>query len=412
MANSVAINGAGRLGRELIRQCISANISIACINDTHMLPDMLAYLLRYDTVYYGKNNEISDVTAGNDYIEIEGKSIPVTAVADWSTDTSGLLVNTTVIECTGNYKTKEQLQTAFMNGGARRVIAPYLVSNTTIAIASVNETDAQGETVFSTGTADTAALSLIAKIVNDAIGVEYANSMTLSAYNNMLSLTDFPTYKSPVYGRAAAQNMIPVTTFKAAKAVVRVLPTLNNKFDGQVCYTSVLAGTLSYIHFKFTEAQTIDDIEAILNAAAVGEHKSFMGYTDDNILPSDVLTSDVHAVVSTAYIKAADTDGYEWTIACMYDHTTGFAAQTLYMAQNYGDVAVQSVTETYESIKAVNVDNANRYVANLQAYVDRANKALTVTASLENAEKATVIPVDINFYTEVCEFLETLEQNL
>lgn len=409
MANPVAINGAGRLGRELIKQCIAANVSIACINDVNMSPDMLVYLLKYDTVYYGKNNAISDVTAGDDYIVIEGKQIPVKAVADWSTDTSGLLVGATVIECSGVYKTKEQLQTAFINAGALRVIAPYLASNTTTAIASVNENDAQDEIIFSTGTADTAALSLIAKIVNDAFGVEYANSITLSAYNNMLSLTDFPTYKSPAYGRAAAQNMIPVATFGAAKAVASVLPELSNKFDGQVCYTSVLAGTLSYIHFKFTKAQTIDDVKATLKVAAEGEHKSFMAYTDDKILPSDVLTSVVHAVVSTAYIKAADTEGYEWTIACMYDHTTGFAAQTLYMAQKYGGVAVQSVAETYESIKAVNVDNANQYVANLQAYVARTNNAMAVTTSLESAENAAVIPVDMNFYAEVCEFLETLE---
>ena len=430
--SQIVINGAGRLGREIIRQCMAGGTTIAAINDPSMSPKQLEYMLKYDTVYFGKNNAVSDmdVIAEEDSITINGKQIPFLNFTDWGGYTGDLLANSIVIECTGTY-TQEKLQNQFYNAGAARVIVPYLITGVTVGIANVNEKSIQSESIYSTGTADAVALSLIAKIVNDNFGVENATSLTLSAYNNLLSLTDYPNKKLPVYGRAAAQNMIPVKNFSAADKVVEaVLPELSGKFGGQVCYTAILAGAMSYIHFKFTKSKTLEDVKVMLKLAAESEYKGALQYAEDSILPSDILATAYYAVITTSYIKQADTDGYEWIIPCMYDSTTGFAVQTLYMANTYGD-RVNSVSQTYAAISAESADDAERYVTCLKSYVDKTNEKLATTASepvmlavsvnsednasnnalgvTGNDTSATGAGVDMDFYNEVCEFLETLE---
>lgn len=348
----ICINGAGRLGREIIRQLVAASTvgeELFLINDPRMSASQLVYLLRYDSIYLGRNNPFYDgghiLYADPDddnYIEIDGKKYIFKHEIDVSQLRLGEDDIDTVIECSGAFKTQGQLR-SFLSAGAPHVICPYLIADTTIPIY-VDGVNTIGSTeIYSLGNPEIIALSNILKPITDNYGVVSVNTTALLCYNNTMNLMDYPTTTNTNllnYNKAAAQNMIPSNSKVPFKAVSRVIQELNdNKMTGNLCYTGVPFGNLLYITIKTQNSATIEDINSLIKSSSsyASWDKFSIGlvYADEDLItPIDVCGNKAQVLYLAPY-SAAATEENTFTLVCTYDATASLAAYALYMAETY-----------------------------------------------------------------------------
>lgn len=344
----ICINGAGRLGREIIRQLVTANTAgaeLLLINDPQMSASQLVYLLKYDSIYLGRNNPFLEYTleadVDNNYIIINGKQYTFKHETDVSQLPLGNPVTDTVIECTGVFKTRDQLM-MFFNAGARHVICPYYLADTTIPIYVDGVNTISSTEIYSLGNPEIIALSNILKPINDNYGVVSVNTNALLCYNNTMNLMDYPSTTNTNlldYNKAAAQNMIPSNSKVPFKAVSRVIQELNNKTTGNLCYTGVPFGNLIYITIKTQQSATIEEINALIKSSSgsASWDKFSIGslYVEgDLITPIDVCGNKAQLIYLAPY-SAAAVEENTFTLVCTYDATASLAAYALYMAENY-----------------------------------------------------------------------------
>lgn len=347
----ICINGMGRLGREIIRQLVAASTvgeELFLINDPQMSASQLVYLLKYDSIYLGRNNPFYDgghtleADPNDNYIMIDGKQYTFEHKTDVSQLSLGQSSIDTVIECSGAFTTQGQLQ-AFFNAGASHVICPYLIADTTIPIYvdGVNTIGSAG--IYSLGSPEIIALSNILKPINDNYGVVSVNTNALLCYNNTMNLMDYPTTTNTNllnYNKAAAQNMIPSNSKVPFKAVSRVIQELNdNKMTGNLCYTGVPFGNLLYITIKTQNSATIEDMNGLIKSSSgsASWDKFSIGSVcvdGDLITPIDVCGNKAQVLYLAPY-SAAATEENTFTLVCTYDATASLAAYALYMAETY-----------------------------------------------------------------------------
>ena len=345
----ICINGMGRLGREIIRQLVAASTvgeELFLINDSQMSASQLVYLLKYDSIYLGKNNPFYDggmalyADPDDNYIMIGGKQYSFKHETDVGQLPLGQLCIDTVIECAGIFTTQDQLQ-RFFNAGAQHVICPYYLVDTTIPIY-VDGVNTIGSTrIYSLGSPEIIALSNILKPINDNYGVVSVNTNALLCYNNTMNIMDWPRTANTNrldYNKAAAQNMIPSKSKGPFKAVSRVIQDLNNKMTGNLCYTGVPFGNLLYITIKTQNSATIEGINALIKSSlsSASWDKFSIGsvYVEDLITPIDVCGNKAQVLYLAPY-SAAATEENTFTLVCTYDATASLAAYALYMAETY-----------------------------------------------------------------------------
>lgn len=346
----ICINGAGRLGREIIRQLVAANTvgdELFLINDPQMSASQLVYLLKYDSIYLGRNNPFYDAgytleaDADNNYIIIDGKQYTFKHETDVSQLPLGEMRVDTVIECSGTFTTQDQLQ-VFLNAGARHVICPYYLADTTIPIYVDGVNAVSSTSIYSLGSPEIIALSNILKPINDNYGVVSVNTTALLCYNNTMNIMDWPSTNNTNlldYNKAAAQNMIPSNSKVPFKAVGRVIQELNNKMTGNLCYTGVPFGNLLYITIKTQNSVTIEDINALIKSSSgsASWDKFSIGSLyvgEDLITPIDVCGNKAQVFYLARY-SAVVVEENTFTLVCTYDATASLAAYTLYMAETY-----------------------------------------------------------------------------
>jgi glyceraldehyde 3-phosphate dehydrogenase len=279
----VAINGFGRIGRLVYRQIYNMKgIDIVAINDLTS-PAVLAHLLKYDSAQ-GRFNE--DVKHSENSISVNGEEIKIYAQKNpaeipWKNHDVDV-----VLECTGFFADKEKAE-LHLKGGAKRVVisAPATGDLKTI-VFNVNHQILDGkETVISCASCTTNCLAPMADVLDKKFGIEMGFMTTVHAYTNDQNTQDAPHPKGDLRrARAAAQNIVPNST-GAAKAIGLVLPQLKGKLDGNAQRVPVITGSLTELTSILNKKVTVDEINAAMKAAA---NESF-GYTEDEIVSSDVV---------------------------------------------------------------------------------------------------------------------------
>ncbi len=288
MTVKVGINGFGRIGRNFYRAVLAsgADVEIVGIND---LTDTktLAHLLKYDSIL-GRLGK--DVVAGDGEIVIDGKAVPVFAERDPAALPWAKVGADIVIESTGFF-TKADDAKKHVAAGAKKVIisAPATGEDITI-VMGVNEKDYNPATdvVISNASCTTNCLAPMAKVIDDAFGIERGLMTTIHAYTNDQNVLDYP-HKDLRRARAAALNMIPTTT-GAAKAIALVMPQLKGKLDGYAMRVPVPTGSATDLTVELKTAATKEEINAAIKAAAEGPLKGILQYTEDPIVSTDIVT--------------------------------------------------------------------------------------------------------------------------
>ncbi|MDR6952180.1 glyceraldehyde 3-phosphate dehydrogenase [Ancylobacter sp. 3268] len=286
MTLKVAINGFGRIGRNVLRAIIESgrtDIEVVAINDLGPV-ETNAHLLRFDSIH---GRFPAEVKVEGDTITVGARRpIKVTAVRNPAELPHAALGVEVALECTGIFTARDKAA-AHLEAGAKRVVvsAPSDGADLTVVYGVNHDKLTKDHLVISNASCTTNCLAPVAKVLNDAVGIDHGFMTTIHSYTG-----DQPTldtmHKDLYRARAAALSMIPTTT-GAAKAVGLVLPDLAGKLDG----TSIRVPTpnVSVVDFKFVAKKTVtkDEINAAIKAAADGPLKGILGTTDQPNVSSD-----------------------------------------------------------------------------------------------------------------------------
>tara|TARA_B100001079_G_scaffold14552_1_gene11794 strand:- start:3244 stop:4242 length:999 start_codon:yes stop_codon:yes gene_type:complete len=314
----IALNGFGRIGRTVFRILNRQNdFQVVAINDLAN-DDALAYLLKYDTVM-GRLKDT--VTVQNGILKTSNHSVKMLnernpAALPWTE-----LGVDVVIEATGVFRTREQLQ-SHLDAGAGKVIltVPAKDEIDYTLVIGVNEDGLTSEhKIVSNASCTTNCLAPMAKVLNDAFGIEYGVINTIHAYTNDQRLADVP-HSDWRRSRAAAENIIPTTT-GAARAVGVVLPELKGKLDGIAMRVPVPDGSIVDLNVQLKTDVNADDIrQAVKEASATDRLNSILQYEDTPIVSSDIIgnphssifDAPFTAVVDKRFVKTLNWYDNEW----------------------------------------------------------------------------------------------------
>ncbi len=327
MAVKIAINGYGRIGRNVLRALYESGrndeVEIVAINDLGDA-NTNAHLTRYDTVH-GKFP--GDVSVDGDYMIVNGDRIRVLAERDPAKLPWAKLGVDVVHECTGFFTTKEKAS-AHITGGARKVIisAPGGKDVDGTIVYGVNHNTLKAsDTVISNASCTTNCLAPLVKPLQDKIGIEHGLMTTVHSYTNDQVLTD--VYHSDLRrARSATQSMIPTKT-GAAAAVGLVMPELNGKLDGFAVRVPTINVSLVDLTFVASRNTTKDEVDAIMKDAANGELKGILAYNDLPLVSMD-FNHDPH---SSSYESSLTKvmEGNLVKVLSWYDNEWGFSNRML-----------------------------------------------------------------------------------
>ena len=320
MAVKVAINGFGRIGRNVLRAIIESgrtDIEVIAINDLGSV-ETNAHLLRFDSVH---GRFPATVTTTDDSIDVGRGPIRVTAIRNPADLPWGDV--DIVLECTGIFKSKEQCQAHLDNGSSRVLIsAPGKDADKTIVYGVNHKTLTSDDIVVSNASCTTNCLSPVAKVLNDTVGITKGFMTTIHSYTGDQPTLD--TMHSDLYrARAAALSMIPTST-GAAKAVGLVLPELDGKLDGVAIRVPTPNVSVVDMTFEASRATTVEEINAaIVEAATNGALVGILGYTDQPNVSCDFNHDPRSSIFHLDQTKVLD--GNMVRILTWYDNEWGFS---------------------------------------------------------------------------------------
>jgi len=321
MAVKVAINGFGRIGRNVLRAIIESgrtDIEVVAINDLGPV-ETNAHLLRFDSVH---GRFPAEVKVDGDTIDVGRGPIKVTAIRDPAQLPHAALGVDVALECTGFFCARDKAA-AHLTAGAKRVLvsAPADGADLTVVYGVNHDKLTKEHVVVSNASCTTNCLAPLAMVLHDAVGIVNGFMTTIHSYTNDQPSLD-QMHKDLYRARAAALSMIPTTT-GAAKAVGLVLPALNGKLDG----TSVRVPTpnVSVVDLKFTAARptTVAEINAAIRAAADGPLKGVLGYTDQPNVSIDFNHDPRSSIFALDQTKVQD--GTSVRVLSWYDNEWGFS---------------------------------------------------------------------------------------
>lgn len=319
MTIKVAINGFGRIGRNVLRAIIESgrtDIEVVAINDLGPV-ETNAHLLKYDSVH---GRFPATVTTSENSIDVGRGPIAVTAVRNpaelpWSDIDI-------VLECTGIFTSKEACQAHLENGSSRVLIsAPGKNADKTIVYGVNDSTLTAEDIIVSNASCTTNCLSPVAQVLNEAVGIKRGFMTTIHSYTGDQPTLD--TMHSDLYrARAAALSMIPTST-GAAKAVGLVLPELNGKLDGVAIRVPTPNVSVVDLTFEASRDTTVEEINAAIHAAATGRLKGVLGVTDEKLVSQDFNHDPHSSIFATDQTKVMD--GNMVRILSWYDNEWGFS---------------------------------------------------------------------------------------
>ncbi|BCX82553.1 glyceraldehyde 3-phosphate dehydrogenase [Methylomarinovum caldicuralii] len=327
MSIKVAINGYGRIGRNVLRALFESGrtdeFEIVAIND---LGDAQtnAHLTRHDTVH---GHFPFEVAVDGDYLVVNGHKIRVLAERDPAKLPWGEMGVDVVMECTGLFTSKEKAS-AHLQGGAKKVLisAPGGKDVDATVVYGVNHTVLKAsDTVVSNASCTTNCLAPLVKPLNDKLGVVNGLMTTIHSYTNDQRLIDV-FHKDLRRARAAAHNMIPTKT-GAATAVGLVLPALAGKLDGFAVRVPTINVSLVDLTFQAARATTKEEIDSILKEASEGELKGILAYNDEPLVSMDFNHNPHSSIYESTLTKVID--GTLVKVLSWYDNEWGFSNRML-----------------------------------------------------------------------------------
>lgn len=329
----VAINGFGRIGRLVFRLMEDdSNFEVVAINDITE-PEQLAYLLKYDTSH--KNYRVDEITYGEDYIQVGDHKIKICKELDPTNLPWKELGIDEVFECTGKFVKYEDAH-KHIEAGAKKVIisAPGKGDMKTI-VYNVNSDILDGsEEIISAASCTTNCLAPVAKVLDEAFGIEKGFMTTVHAYTNDQTILDVAHKKGikARRGRAGAANIIPAST-GAAVAVGKVLPNLLGKLDGMAFRVPVTDGSVVDLTVELKKNVTVEEVnEALKNAT-----NETLGFTMDPIVSSDIIGSHYGSLVDGLCTTLIEVDGKQMVkVVAWYDNEMSYSTQMVRTAKLLG----------------------------------------------------------------------------
>ncbi len=322
----IGINGFGRIGRMVLRASLHRNdIEIKAINDL-LDVDHLVYLLKYDSVHGNVN---ADIQSGSDYISVNGNKISIFSEKDPANiDWTSVGVKT-VVECTGLFTDKDDAAKHLTNG-VKNVIISAPSKDAPMFVMGVNHHEMNAnDKIVSNASCTTNCLAPTVKVLHDNFEVKEALMTTVHAATATQFTVDGPSRKNYRLGRSALNNIIPTST-GAAKAVTKVIPSLEGKITGMAFRIPTANVSVVDLTVKLGKSTSYEEIMTTLENASKNELKGILGFTTDNVVSQDFVGDPRTSIVDAgAGIELNDTF---FKLVIWYDNEAGYSNKLLDMA--------------------------------------------------------------------------------
>jgi len=324
MVMRIAINGFGRIGRNVFRiMHARKDMEVVAINDLTS-PATLAHLLKYDSV---QGTFAGRVRAGKDWIAVDGKKIKVTAEKEPQKLPHALNKIDFVVESTGVFRTRETNQ-LHIEAGAKKVLltVPPKDDIDAMIVMGVNEAELSAkDTIISNASCTTNCLAPVAKVLDQKFGIVKGLMTTVHAYTNDQRILDFP-HKDLRRARAAAENIIPTTT-GAARAVGKVLPRLRGKLDGCAMRVPVKDGSVVDLVVELRKNAPVESVNAAMKEAARKELKGILQYSTDPLVSSDIIGNPYSSIFDS--LSTMVIGGKLLKVMSWYDNEWGYSSRVV-----------------------------------------------------------------------------------
>jgi glyceraldehyde 3-phosphate dehydrogenase len=317
----IGINGFGRIGRIAFRSAVKRdNVQVVAINDL-LDVDYLAYMLKYDSVHGRFDGEV-EVKDGK--LIVDGNEIRITAERNPENLKWDEVGADYVMECTGIFTTLEKAN-LHIKGGAKKVAISAPSADAPMFVMGVNHRNLKAsDTIFSNASCTTNCLAPIAKVLHDNFGIVDGLMTTIHATTATQNTVDGPSVKDWRGGRAALHNIIPSST-GAAKAVGKVIPSLNGKLTGMSFRIPTMDVSVVDLTVNLAKGASYDEICKVMKDASEGELKGILGYTDELVVSQDFV-SEPRTSVFDAKAGIALTDKFIKVVS-WYDNEFGYSTK-------------------------------------------------------------------------------------
>lgn len=331
MTIRVGINGFGRIGRNFLRAAREQgeNIEVVAVNDLTD-PEALVHLFKYDSIM---GRFPGEVTLNGDTMSVDGHEVKFLAEPDPAKLPWGELGVDIVVESTGRFTNGSKAK-AHLDGGAKKIVlsAPGKeIDGTFVPGVNLDTYDAASMNIVSAASCTTNCLAPMAKVLNDAFGIERGLMTTIHAYTADQNLQDGP-HSDLRRARAAALNMVPTTT-GAAAAVGLVLPELKGKLDGFAVRVPVPTGSVVDLTFDAQKEVTVESVNAAMKEAAEGPMKGIVKYTEDPIVSSDIQGDSISTIFDAPLTKVI---GNQVKVIAWYDNEWGYTSRLVNVVSHVG----------------------------------------------------------------------------
>ncbi|KAF3987223.1 hypothetical protein FT663_04044 [Candidozyma haemuli var. vulneris] len=329
---TIGINGFGRIGRLVLRIALQRkDIEVVAVNDPFIAADYAAYMFKYDSTHGQYKEEVksegSNLIIGGHKIKVYGEKDP--AQIPWGADGVDL-----VVDSTGVFTKLEGAQ-KHIDAGAKKVVITAPSADAPMFVVGVNESEYAGQKIISNASCTTNCLAPLAKVIDDNFGIEEGLMTTVHSITATQKTVDGPSHKDWRGGRTASGNIIPSST-GAAKAVGKVIPHLNGKLTGMALRVPTVDVSVVDLTVKLKKDVTYEEICAAVKKASEGKLKGVLAYTEDAVVSSDFISSEVSSVfdskagilLSPRFVK----------LIAWYDNEYGYSTRVVdlveYVAKN------------------------------------------------------------------------------
>ncbi len=324
----IGINGFGRIGRLVFRASVKRdNVEVVAINDL-LDVEHLAYLLEYDSVH-GRFDGTVEVKDG--HLVVNGKTVRITAERDpknlkW--DEVGAEI---VAECTGIFTTLDMAQ-SHIDGGAKKVVISAPSKDAPMFVMGVNHDEVKAsDTIVSNASCTTNCLAPLAKVLDDNFGIVEGLMTTVHATTATQMTVDGPSKKDYRGGRSAMLNIIPAST-GAAKAVTKVIPSLQGKLTGMAFRVPTADVSVVDLTVRLEKSTSYDEIKKVFKSASEGAMKGILGYTEEPVVSQDFV-SDARTSIFDAG-AGMELNSNFFKIISWYDNEAGYSNKLVDLAEH------------------------------------------------------------------------------
>ena len=326
-----ALNGLGRIGKLALRPLLESGAKIAWINDAIGDAAMHAHLMEFDTVH---GRWTADIQVEEGAIAIDGTRLPFIGTKDLSAlPLEGVDV---VIDCTGVFKTEARLAPYFEAGVKKVVVsAPVKDGPTANIVMGVNEAtyDPAAHRIVTAASCTTNCLAPVVKVIHEGLGIRHGSITTIHDVTNTQTMVDRPA-KDLRRARSALNSLIPTTT-GSATAITLIYPELEGRLNGHAVRVPLLNASLTDCVFEVERETTVEEVNALLHAAAEAELKGILGYEERPLVSADYVNDTRSSIVdapSTMVVAGTQVKIFAW-----YDNEMGYAHRLVDVARMVGD---------------------------------------------------------------------------